>query len=203
MITSNNNIVRLFIFILVISFLSLSCVTSNKSASIRRKLVDDTISELTKAEEELKKIVMREMKEEALYLLATLDEQQKIVYGVMAREGSGPDDMMKATLKYTQERDRLKRELFEKARNYSYLLYKIRNGAKAIDALERMDVATEDAQRRLILDIFTKEAPAAVSSNTYMIEDIDPDIRLLLLQIFGESFIDSEPTSEIEININE
>jgi hypothetical protein len=133
-------------------------------------LVDEAKQDINSSADELEQILASDLEREAILLYGGLDRQQESSLKQLENSGQlNPQNVILITRKYTQERDRLKVELMSKAEKYSILIFKIRNGGMAIDAVERMDVFRDQAQHDLIMGIITEDIPKAIAT-AYLME---------------------------------
>jgi 2,3-bisphosphoglycerate-independent phosphoglycerate mutase len=137
--------------------------------SLRRRLVDYSIADTTGAADEVAAYFRAALLDEATRAFAKLSDgytaKMKIVIDRAASRERTPEDsaiIAGALLaEYNRERARIEHEVYAKAAVQAVIVAKIRGGAAALDAVERMDVIQEQAEKELALRML-KEAAGAI-----------------------------------------
>ncbi len=147
------------------AFSTTACVTSKKSDAIRSDLKNAAVSDLKSANVDIKKIALKEITDQTVEKTVAVDNQYKNALSQLkANNLDSTDNLMAATTKYMQERERIKAELFSLADFYTKLMTKVDNGGLAITSLENMNQITEDAKKSILTDLVTKNLPTLISS---------------------------------------
>jgi hypothetical protein len=187
------------ILLLVMTSIFSGCVTSAESTRLRKEFTDEMVKELNRAADEAKVIYIKELKAEAIILLANLDMQTQTVLKTLKQvEATGQNitiqQYMDVTAEHTKERDRIKGELYNKARKLSHLIRVYRQSADGIQTLEETLARTDAIQQQLIIDSFKVAATAVAAvgvSNS--IEGIDPEMLVALTEIFSGFTSEDKP----------